>query len=100
MLRSLRFRLPAFFLIGIVLSGVIAAVIAVGLFQNYVQDHARTELARNATGLAHIYEQQALNSNEQGRGPVPFSAKDLEATSGDSIYYVGGKLFLQGRPTG
>jgi signal transduction histidine kinase len=100
MLRSLRFRLPAFFLIGIVISGVIAAVIAVGLFQNYVQDHAKTDLARNATGLAHIYEQQALNSNEQGRGPVPFSAKDLEATSGDSIYYVGGKLFLQGRPTG
>src|SRR3954453_5318084 len=98
MFRSLRFRLPAFFLIGIVLSGVIAAAIAFGLFQNYVQDQTRTELVRNARGLAHLYRQQALNAQDQGRKPVPLSARDLEAASGDRIYYVGAKIFLQGQP--
>jgi signal transduction histidine kinase len=96
--RSLRFRLPAFFLIGIVLSGVIAAAIAFGLFQSYVQDRTRDELRRNAKGLAHLYQQQALASQDKGRPPVRLSAKDLEAASGDLIYYAGGKLFLRGQP--
>ncbi|MGZ8717304.1 MAG: hypothetical protein ACXWYO_09365 [Gaiellaceae bacterium] len=74
MLRSLRFRVPALFLIGIVLSGVIAAGTAVGLFQNYVQDRTRDELRRNASGLAELYVQQATDALDQDRQPLPLSA--------------------------
>src|SRR3954452_13235438 len=98
MFRSLRFRLPAFFLIGIVLSGVIAAAIAFGLFQSYVQDRTRSELKRNAAGLAQLYEKQALPSQDAGRPPVKLSARYLEAASGNLIYYVGGNAFLRGQP--
>jgi signal transduction histidine kinase len=96
--RSLRFRLPAFFLIGIVLSGVIAAAIAFGLFQSYVQDRTRSELKRNAAGLAKLYEKQAIAAQDQNRRPVPLSARDLEKASGNLIYYVGGNAFLRGQP--
>ena len=98
MLRSLRFRVPALFLIGIVLSGVVAAVTAVGLFQNYVQGRSRDELRQNAVGLAHLYVQQALQSIDQDRPPVRLSATDLEAASGNRIYYVGQRIFLQDNP--
>src|SRR4051812_42750732 len=97
MFRSLRFRLPAFFLIGIVLSGVIAAAIAFGLFQSYVQDRTRSELQRNAAGLAQLYEKQAIRSQDENRPPVQLSARDLESTSGNRIYYVGGNAFLRGQ---
>jgi signal transduction histidine kinase len=97
-LNSLRFRLPALFLIGIVLSGVVAAATAVGLFQNYVENRTRDELRRNAAGLALLYEKQAKASLDQNRLPVPLSAKDLEASSGNRIYYVGANLFLRGHP--
>ena len=40
MLGSLRFRLPALFLLGIVLSGLVASVIAVRFFQSYTRDRA------------------------------------------------------------
>jgi signal transduction histidine kinase len=97
-LRSLRFRLPALFLIGIVLSGVVAAATAVGLFQDYVQDRTRTELRREALGLATVYEKQALRSLDEDRPPVPLSARDLERVSGNRIYYVGQNPFLRGHP--
>ena len=38
---SLRFRLPALFLQGIVLSGIVAALIALRLFQSYTRDQSR-----------------------------------------------------------
>ena len=41
MLGSLRFRLPALFLVGIVVSGVIAAAVALALFQNYAHKQLR-----------------------------------------------------------
>ena len=37
---SLRFRLPALFLLGIVLSGIVAALIALRLFQSYTRDQS------------------------------------------------------------
>src|SRR4051812_7382637 len=98
MLRSLRFRVPALFLIGIVLSGVVAAATAVVFFQNYVQNRARTELRQNAIGLSHLYVQQAIASLEQDRPPLRLSATDLEAASGNRIYYVGQRIFLEDNP--
>ena len=43
---SLRFRLPALFLLGIVIVGVVSAAIAVQLFQGYTRDSSYEELAR------------------------------------------------------
>ena len=97
MWRSLRFRLPALFLIGIVLSGVISAATAVGLFQNYVESRTRDELRRNAAGLARLYERQAIQSLDEDRPPVPLARLDLEAASGNRLYYVGPGIFLRGQ---
>jgi signal transduction histidine kinase len=97
MFRSLRFKLPALFLIGIVLSGVIAAATAVGLVQNYVQDRTRAELRQNAAGLADMYETQALEALDQDRPPAVFARTDLEKASGNRLYYVGPGIFLRGQ---
>ena len=45
MFSSLRFRLPALFLLGIVVSGLIAAVVALRLFQSYVLNRSKADLA-------------------------------------------------------
>jgi len=82
MLRSLRFRLPALFLAGIVVSGLVAAVVAFQLFQSYTLKRAKDELRREATGVTRLYVAQANSSND----PVP--APQLEHATGDRIYYV------------
>ena len=46
MFRSLRFRLPAFFLAGLVLAGLISSLVAIGLFQDYTHDRAVEEIRR------------------------------------------------------
>ena len=46
MLSSLRFRLPALFLLGIVVSGLVAAVLALRLFQGYVVSRSKADLRR------------------------------------------------------
>jgi signal transduction histidine kinase len=81
-LRSLRFRLPALFLAGIVVSGLVAAVVAFQLFQSYTLRRAKEELRREANGVTRLYVAQASGSNE----PVP--ATQLEHATGDRIYYV------------
>ena len=50
MLGSLRFRLPALFLLGIVLSGVVTALIAIRFFQSYARTRAIDELRAEAPG--------------------------------------------------
>ena len=42
MFRSLRFRLPALFLLGVVVAGLVSAAIALRLFQHVRADQART----------------------------------------------------------
>ncbi|MDQ3992222.1 MAG: HAMP domain-containing histidine kinase [Actinomycetota bacterium] len=96
MLRSLRFRLPALFLIGIVLAGVVAAGIAVGLFQDYFEDRTRTELRREARGLAKLYAEQAIRAIDEDRAPAPFATAKLEQASGNRLFYVGGPIQLKG----
>jgi two-component system, OmpR family, sensor kinase len=85
MLRSLRFQLPAFFLLGAVVAGLVSAVIALRLFQSYAQNRAReqayAELAREAGGITELYQHRA--------GLKLLSAKNLERATGDSIFYVG-----------
>ncbi len=89
MFHSLRFRLPALFLAGIALTGIVAAAIAFGLFQNYTQDQARRELRREAAGLTQLYAEQAVRSQEKGTAPPFFAAGKLERASGNRLFYVG-----------
>jgi signal transduction histidine kinase len=93
MFHSLRFRLPALFLAGIALTGLVAAAIAFGLFQNYTQDQARRELRREAAGLTQLYSEQALRSQEKGTAPPFFAARKLERASGNRLFYVGAPPF-------
>jgi two-component system, OmpR family, sensor kinase len=89
MLRSLRFQLPALFLLGVVVAGLVSAAIALRLFREYAQNRSReqayAEVGREAQGLTLLYEQQA--------GFKLLSAKRLELATGDSIYYRGLDLF-------
>jgi signal transduction histidine kinase len=80
-LNSLRFRLPAFFLAGLVLAGLVSSLIAVRLFQDYTRDRALEELRREATGLAKLLGEDA--------GDIPFATNNLEEATGDRLFYVG-----------
>ncbi len=81
MLGSLRFRLPALFLLGIVLSGVVATLIAIRFFQSYERSRAIGELRSESAGIVRLYARQA------GASEVPVT--NLEhALGGDHIFYV------------
>ena len=88
MFSSLRFRLPALFLLGIVVSGLIAAVVALRLFQGYVLSRSKADLRREAIGLTEVFAQQAITSNDTGV-PLPRIARQLERATGDRLFYVG-----------
>jgi len=79
--RSLRFRLPALFLLCILLAAVVATLIAVRFFQSYTRTHAASELRREAAGIVTLYEGQA------GVGHVSPGNLQL-ALGGDRIYWV------------
>jgi signal transduction histidine kinase len=81
MLRSLRFRLPALFLLGMVLSCVVATLIAVHFFQSYTRTHAASELRGELTGIVHLYETQA------GTGHVSVAQLKV-ALGGDELFWV------------
>ena len=89
MLRSLRFQLPALFLLGIVVSGLVSAAIALRLFRDYAQSRARTqayqELGREADGLTQLYSKRA--------GVRLLPASGVELATGDRIFYRGLDLF-------
>ena len=90
---SLRFRLPAFFLLGIVISGIVAALIALRLFQSYTRSQSFSELRREASGLAQLYAASALEAADKGQRAPTFAASKLELATGDRIYYVGASVF-------
>src|SRR5215208_3164075 len=96
MFRSLRFRLPALFLAGAALAGIVSTVISIGLFQDYTQDRLRAELRREARGLTSLYAIQAKRVAEapEGREPVPLATKRLEQSSGSRLYYAGAQVFF------
>jgi len=87
MFRSLRFRLPALFLLGIVVSGLIAAILALRLFQDYVLDRSKADLRNEAIGLTEVFARQAITANNIG--VVPRIAKQLEHATGDRLFYIG-----------
>jgi signal transduction histidine kinase len=80
-LRSLRFRLPALFLLGIVLAGVVATLIAVHFFQRNTRSHAASELRAESAGIVQLYERQA------GVGHVSIANLQL-ALGGNKVFWV------------
>lgn len=81
MLGSLRFRLPALFLLAILLSGLVASLIAIRFFQSYTRTHAVDELRAESVGIVRLYARQA--------GAAIVNVPSLEsAIGGDKIYFV------------
>ena len=80
MFRSLRFKLPAIFLAGIVVSGLVATLLAIRLFQGYTHDRTIAELRRNAAGVAALYAENA--------GALSLTTDSLEEATGDRLYFV------------
>jgi two-component system OmpR family sensor kinase len=91
--RSLRYRIPAIFLLGILVASVVAAVLAVRLFQDYTRDRTLSELRRQAQGLAQLYRQQAIRSIDEARPAPGFARQILEEATGSRIYYTGANIF-------
>jgi hypothetical protein len=90
---SLRFRLPALFLLGIVTAGVLSSVIALRLFQGYSRDSSYEELGREASGIAQLYGDAALRAAEAGSPAPDFAPQALELATGDQLFYVGAPAF-------
>jgi len=89
-LGSLRFRLPALFLLGVVLSGLVASLIAIHFFQTYTRTRAVDELRAESVGIVRLYARQT------GAAAVPLPNLQ-RAIGGDRIYFVpafpGAQLF-------
>src|SRR3954452_4549890 len=95
MFGSLRFRLPALFLLGIVLAGIVATAVSVRFFQDYTRARAIDELRSESGGIVQLYASQA------GHQEVPLG--NLQAAiGGDHIYSVpvvpGADLFVGNLP--
>jgi signal transduction histidine kinase len=95
MFRSLRFRLPALFLAGAALAGLVSTVLSIGLFQDYTEDRLVAELRREASGLTILYAEQARKVIEAGdrRQPIPLATRRIEQSSGSELYYTGERIF-------
>ncbi len=93
MLHSLRFRLPALFLAGIALSGLVTSLIALRLFQEHTRGETLTELREEASGLAQLYAESAVRASDEDKAAPTFAAAKLEAATGDRLFYVGASIF-------
>ena len=81
MLGSLRFRLPALFLLGIVLAATVATLIAVRFFQSNTRTHAASELRAESGVVGPLYEQKAAI------GRVRLKTLEREF-GGDRVFWV------------
>src|SRR6266536_174021 len=94
MFGSLRFRLAALFLLGIVLAGLVASLISIRFFQSYTRARAIDELRAESVGIVQLYARQA------GGAAVPVNRLS-RALGGDKIFWVPafrGATLLQGLP--
>jgi two-component system OmpR family sensor kinase len=89
-LRSLRFRLAAFFLAGVVVAGLVAAAVSFQLIQSYTLKRARADINREAEGVTQLYAFRALQtaSKDQKVDLPQIPSKTLEAAIGDRVYYL------------
>jgi signal transduction histidine kinase len=93
MLRSLRFRLPAIFLLGVFVAALVTVAIAVRFFQEDTRARTLAELERQAQGLADLYTLQAMSSIDEGRDAPRFAPPSLEEATGSRLYYAGVEIF-------
>jgi signal transduction histidine kinase len=93
MFRSLRFRLPAFFLAGAALAGVVSTIISIGLFRDYTEDRLLAELRREARGLTVLYAEQAARPDTTVRR-LSLATRRFEQASGSQLYYAGARIFF------
>jgi signal transduction histidine kinase len=91
--RSLRYRLPAIFLAGVLVAGIVTAVLAISLFQDYTRDDTLADLRRQASGLAQLYAAQAGQSVGRGTEAPAFAAPILERSTDARLYYAGVDIF-------
>ena len=88
MLNSLRFRLPALFLAGIALAGLVTSLIALRLFQDFTRTESLQELRQEARGLADLYAEWAVRAIDEDKAAPTFAASKLEAATGDRLFEV------------
>ena len=93
MLGTLRFRLTAIFLAVVLVFGLVSIALAIRLFQDVTRSQSVRELRREAAGLADLYAEASLRSNDEGAKAPEFAADNLELATGDELYYVGASLF-------
>ena len=102
MLGSLRVRLPLVFLAGILLAGIVTALISVRLFGQLAQDQTLQQLRREARGIALLYSGSISggygNANDR-RAPPQLTAKSLEAATGDRLFIIGARRVFPGQRT-
>jgi len=95
-LGSIRFRLPALFLLAIVLAGLVATVISIKFFQSYEHNRAISELRSEDAGISSLYASQA------GVQEVPVKRLQ-QAIGGDRIFFLpivpGASLFAGSLPS-
>jgi signal transduction histidine kinase len=92
-LRSLRFRLPAIFLLGVLVAALVTAAIAVRFFRDDTRERTLAELRRQAEGLAELYTLQATSSIDEGRRAPRFAPPSLEEATGSRLYFAGVEIF-------
>ena len=93
MLGSLRFRLPAFFLIGIVVAGIVAALISLRLFQDFTRNASLTRSAARPQGSPRSTVSWRCGAADEGKNAPVIVPEKLEEATGDEIFYVGSSLF-------
>jgi signal transduction histidine kinase len=92
-LRSLRFRLPAIFFLGVLVAAFVTAAIAVRFFQTDTRARTLAELRRQAEGLAELYTLQAATGIDEGRRAPRFAPPALEEATDSRLYYAGAEIF-------
>jgi signal transduction histidine kinase len=91
--RSLRFRIPAIFLFGVLVAGTVTAVFAIRFFQDYTHDRSVAEIRRQASGLARLYQEQAIRNVDEAKRVPGFAVPLLEEATGSRLYYSGVEIF-------
>jgi signal transduction histidine kinase len=91
--RSLRFKLPALFLLGVLVAALVTAAIAVRFFQDDTRSRTLGELERQAEGLARLYTLQATTGIDENRRAPVFAPPLLEQATGSQLYYAGVEIF-------
>jgi signal transduction histidine kinase len=93
MLGTLRFRLTALFVAAVLVFALVSGALAIRLFRDLTHAQSVRELRREASGLAALYAESALRSNNEGAKAPEFAASKLELATGDQLFYVGASLF-------